>query len=266
MESLIDRPPRADILGCPLDRVDLSGAVEVCRDSINRSSYVQHMAINAAKLVALQDDAALASVIRDCGLITADGQAVVWASRVLGDPLPTRVAGIDLMLELMRASADNGYRVFILGARAEVLETACGRLTSRFPTLQIAGTHHGYFGPAEEDDIAATIRAADPDILFVAMGSPRKELFLGRYGRGLGVPFVMGVGGSVDVIAGKTRRAPRVMQQAGLEWLFRLIQEPRRLLRRYATTNTRFLLLVGREAMRRWTSSAGDRPSLDQGG
>jgi N-acetylglucosaminyldiphosphoundecaprenol N-acetyl-beta-D-mannosaminyltransferase len=241
---------RATVLSCAIDRVDMAGALARCERSIASRSYVQHMAINAAKLVAMRDDPELARVIRGCELVTADGQAVVWASRVLGDPLPERVAGIDLMEALMARAAQRGYRVYILGARREVLEEAVRRLHERHPGLQIVGYRDGYFSDDEEAAVADAIAHARPDILFVAMSSPRKELFLGRRGPAMDVPFVMGVGGAIDVVSGITKRAPRIMQRLGLEWLFRLLQEPRRLFRRYAVTNAHFVELVLRERLR----------------
>jgi N-acetylglucosaminyldiphosphoundecaprenol N-acetyl-beta-D-mannosaminyltransferase len=236
---------RADILGCAIDRLDLPGTLATIEDTIATRSYTQHMAINAAKLVAMRDDPKLCGIIDGCDLVTADGQSVVWASRLLGDPLPERVAGIDLMEALVGLAEQRGYRVFFLGARSDVLARALERLRARFPRLEIAGARDGYFGDEEADEVCAAIRASRPDILFVAMSSPRKEYFLGEFGPALGAPFVMGVGGSIDVIAGITRRAPVTWQRLGLEWLFRLIQEPRRMFRRYAVTNTRFLGLLG---------------------
>jgi N-acetylglucosaminyldiphosphoundecaprenol N-acetyl-beta-D-mannosaminyltransferase len=241
---------RADILDCAIDRVDLDGALARVEAAIASRGYVQHMAINAAKLVAMQQDPELARVIRGCELVTADGQAVVWASRLLGDPLPMRVAGIDLMEGLLSRAAARGHRVYILGARQQVLEQAIERLHARHPGLQLVGSRNGYFAPEQEAEVAADIARARPDILFVAMSSPGKELFLGRHGPQLGVPFVMGVGGAIDVVSGITRRAPRAVQRAGLEWLFRLLQEPRRLFRRYAVTNVRFIELVLRDLLR----------------
>lgn len=242
---------RASVLGCELDRLDFTGALERCEAAIWSREYMQHMAINAAKLVSMREDAELATVIGRCELVTADGQAIVWASRILGDPLPERVAGIDLMLGLIERAVIGGYRIYVLGARQDVLEQAIARLRERYAGLTIAGYRDGYFTAEQEPDVVQEIQRAKADILFVAMSSPAKELFLGRYGSELDAPFVMGVGGAIDVIAGRTRRAPRLMQRAGLEWLFRLLQEPRRLLRRYALTNTRFIALLLRELARR---------------
>ena len=237
---------RAEILGCPIDRLDMPATLAAIEGTIAARQYTQHMAINAAKLVAMRDDPKLSRIIDGCGLVNADGQSVVWASRLLGDPLPERVAGIDLMEALLGLSEQRGYRVYILGARSDVLARAIERLRERFPRLVVAGARDGYFGDDEARGVCTAIRDSRPDMLFVAMSSPRKEYFLGEHGPDLGVPFVMGVGGSIDVIAGLTRRAPVAWQRLGLEWLFRLLQEPRRMFRRYAVTNARFLALVGR--------------------
>ena len=239
------------VLGCAIDRVDMDTALERCAELTRSGRFAQHMAVNAAKLVTMQDDAAMRDITARCDIVTADGQGVVWASRVLGDPLPERVAGIDLMEALFARAETTGESVYILGAREEVLERAVGELRRRHPRLRIAGYRHGYFEPEEEASVAAGIRAANPDLLFVAMSSPRKEYFLGTHGPALGGMFAMGVGGAIDVMAGETRRAPVWMQRVGLEWLYRLLQEPGRLLRRYASTNGRFVLLVAREWLSR---------------
>jgi N-acetylglucosaminyldiphosphoundecaprenol N-acetyl-beta-D-mannosaminyltransferase len=148
-----------------------------------------------------------------------------------------------------------GCSPYILGATTEVLETAVARIRQRHPGISIVGYRDGYYDMADEDAVAASIATARPDILFVAMSSPRKEYFLARHAPTMSVPFVMGVGGAIDVVAGLTRRAPMVWQRLGLEWLFRLAQEPRRLGRRYFFTNTRFVFLLSREVVKRRNSS-----------
>jgi N-acetylglucosaminyldiphosphoundecaprenol N-acetyl-beta-D-mannosaminyltransferase len=245
---------RARVVGCSIDRLDMDETLARCEQLIESGEYAQHLCINAAKAVAARDDAELRAIIDRCELVSADGQAVVWASRILGDPLPTRVAGIDLMQRLLERAEARGYRVFILGAKPDVLEHAAGRIRAHHPALALVGTRDGYFSEADDGAVAAEVAAARPDILFVAMPSPRKEYWLGRYGPDLGVPFVMGVGGSVDVIAGVTKRAPALWQKLGLEWAYRLLQEPRRLLGRYARTNLRFIFLVARELIARHVS------------
>jgi N-acetylglucosaminyldiphosphoundecaprenol N-acetyl-beta-D-mannosaminyltransferase len=235
---------RIQLLGCPLDAVTMDEAVTCCEEAIAADGYLQHMSVNAAKLVAFHDDSTLSAMISACDLVTADGQSVVWASRLLGAPLPERVAGIDLMLKLLTAANAKGYRVYVLGARREVLDTALARMREHYPNLVVAGARDGYFADSETLEVCEEIRVARADMLFVAMSSPRKERFLGEQGSALGVPFAMGVGGSVDVIAGVAARAPRFLQKAGLEWAYRLAQEPRRLTRRYARTNGRFAWMV----------------------
>lgn len=241
---------RVRVLGCTIDRVTLEEGLEYCDAVIQTRGFAQHMAVNAAKLVALQRDEVLRKSIERCELITADGQPIVWASRLLGNPLPCRVAGIDLMEGLLARAAEKGYRVYILGAKDEVLERAVERMQNNFPRLLICGHQNGYYDQADEPAVAAEIAAARPDILFVAMSSPRKEYFLARHGQALDVPFLMGVGGSIDVYAGLVKRAPVLLQHVGLEWLFRLAQEPRRLAKRYVKTNTQFLLMLVRELLR----------------
>jgi N-acetylglucosaminyldiphosphoundecaprenol N-acetyl-beta-D-mannosaminyltransferase len=235
---------RARVLGVDIDRLDMRQTVERCREMIESGRTAQHVSINVAKLVALHDDARLREIVEHCDIVSADGQPIVWASRLLGDPLPERVAGIDLFRELLMLADHAGYRLYLLGARNDVLKQAVQRITSEYPRVDIAGYHHGYFSDRESSEVANGVRASHPHMLFVAMNSPRKEYWLAEHGPALGVPLVMGIGGTLDVIAGVTRRAPRWAQNAGLEWLFRLAQEPRRLGRRYAATNIAFTRLV----------------------
>lgn len=251
MALALTAPSRAELLGCSIDRLDMQATLARCEELIRTGDFGQHVAINAAKLVAMRGNPQLSDIVARCELVSADGQSVVWASRLVGDPLPERVTGIDLMQELLGLAERRGFRVYVLGAKADVLARAERRIRERHPQLPLVGTRDGYFSDAQAAAVAAEIAALRPDILFVAMSSPRKEYWLGRYGPDLGVPFVMGVGGSVDVLAGVKRRAPALAQRLGLEWLYRLAQEPGRLWRRYLITNVRFMGLVGVEAARR---------------
>jgi N-acetylglucosaminyldiphosphoundecaprenol N-acetyl-beta-D-mannosaminyltransferase len=246
-------PDRAHILGVEIDRLDMDETVARCAEIIDEGGPAQHVAVNAAKIVALRDDERLRSIVAGCDLVSVDGQPVVWASRLLRDPLPERVAGIDLMYRLLGLAEERGYRVYVLGATQDVLETAVARLAERYPRLTIAGYHHGYFDDADSAEICELVRAAEPHILFVAMSSPRKEYWLAEHAADLGVPFSMGVGGSIDVVAGLTKRAPGFMQRHGLEWFYRFVQEPRRLGPRYLRTNGRFAWLFVRELFGRRT-------------
>jgi N-acetylglucosaminyldiphosphoundecaprenol N-acetyl-beta-D-mannosaminyltransferase len=250
---------RVHVLGCPIDAVTLDEAVFRADEAIASRRPCQHVAINAAKLVRFQDEPELRDAVVGCDLITADGQAVVWAGRFLGQRLPGRVAGIDLMEAILRAASRRGYRVFLLGARPGVLEAAAEEMERRFEGVVIVGQQHGYFRSEELDGIVGRIAAAAPDILFVALQTPRKEIFLARHRNRLAVPFTMGVGGAFDVLAGRRRRAPGWVRRIGLEWLYRLLQEPHRLAGRYIIGNTRFTWLVLREAVLR--PSRNGRPS-----
>ena len=243
-------PARVDVLGCSIDPLDLSGSVARCEEIIESRRATQLVAINASKLVALRRDERLKRIVQQCELVHADGQSVVWASRLLGVPIPERVPGIELMFEVLALAERRGYRVYILGARERVLEHAVGEIRKRYPRLNLCGWHHGYFAESDEAALADEISLATPDIVMVAMSSPRKEYWLSEYGRRLGAPLNLGVGGSIDVVAGVTRRAPEWMQRLGLEWAFRMAQEPQRLGRRYAVTNTRFLGLLAAELIR----------------
>jgi N-acetylglucosaminyldiphosphoundecaprenol N-acetyl-beta-D-mannosaminyltransferase len=254
---------RAIVLDCAIDRLNMIDTVARCKTIIKRGSFAQQVSINAAKLVTLRGDSTLREVVNGCALVNADGQSVVWASRLLGDPLPERIAGIDLMHALIELAAREGYGIYILGARREVLQNAVKRLGCMYPKLHIAGYHDGYFAEEESPRIAAAIRESQAKILFVAMSSPRKEHWLGEHGPTLNVPFAMGVGGSIDIVAGVTRRAPRAWQRLGLEWLYRLLQEPRRMFRRYLVTNSQFGWLIAKGIAKRLLSASADREGAD---
>jgi N-acetylglucosaminyldiphosphoundecaprenol N-acetyl-beta-D-mannosaminyltransferase len=237
------------LFGVPVDNLTLAETVHRVEELLRQGPTHQHVVVNVDKLVKLQRDPTLRAAILDCDLINADGQPVVWASRLLGRPLKERVAGIDLFEALIARCAERGYRPFLLGAREEVVAKVAGLLQAR--QLKLAGWRNGYWTPAEEPAVAAQVAAARPDILFVALSSPKKELFLREWKNVMQVPFVMGVGGAFDVLAGVTKRAPRWLQRCGLEWLYRLAQEPRRLWRRYLIEDMAFVGMVWREWRRR---------------
>jgi N-acetylglucosaminyldiphosphoundecaprenol N-acetyl-beta-D-mannosaminyltransferase len=241
---------RVEILGCPVDALDLSGTADRCLELMERNGGARQVSVNAAKLTSFNRDQEIASFIKACDVISADGQSVVWASRVLGRPLPERVPGIELMFELLEAANQRRLRVYILGSRDPILATAVRRIRAAYPGARVVGTQHGYFPPEDEDQVVASIRSAKPDILFVAMSSPRKERWLGRNNERIGARFAMGVGGAIDVLAGERSRAPEWLQALGLEWMHRLIQEPGRMWRRYLVGNLHFVWLVLRERAR----------------
>ncbi len=238
------------LFGLYLDAVRMDEVVERCRTAMVTRSRTLVGVVNAAKVVKVRTDPLLRNALTRCDLLLADGQSVVWASRLLGRPLPERVTGIDLFEQLLVLAHREHKSVYLLGATPQVLAQLREALAQRFPGLRVAGAHHGYFSDSETADIVAGIGAAAPDMLFLGMTSPKKELFLARFGNLLDVPVLHGVGGSFDIFAGVTRRAPEAWQRVGMEWAYRALQEPGRLWWRYFTTNTAFLFLTAREFIR----------------
>ena len=238
--------PGVTIAGVRVDALDEREALGRIEAMVAEGRPHMMAVVNASKLVLASEDARLAEVLRRADLVTADGMSVVWGARALGARLPGRVTGIDTMERVVALAAERGWRVFFLGAKQEAVEGAVANLRRAHPRLVVAGLRDGYFA-GREREVVAEVRAARPDVLFVAMGSPAQELFLAEHLGELGASFALGVGGSFDHVAGHVRRAPRWMQRAGLEWLHRFALEPRRLWRRYLFGNARFALLLLRE-------------------
>jgi N-acetylglucosaminyldiphosphoundecaprenol N-acetyl-beta-D-mannosaminyltransferase len=238
---------RYRLFGVLVDALTMQETVDQCIRLVAQERFAQHVVLNAGKVVMMADHPKLAAVVSACDLVNADGQSVVWAGRMLGVPFPERVAGIDLMEELLAAAEERGLGVFFLGARSEVLDRFVRGVRARFPALVVSGYRDGYFDAGDDTQVARTVVASGARMLFVGISSPRKEYFLSEQASTLKGVFAMGVGGSFDVFAGETRRAPRWMQRTGLEWAYRLLQEPGRLHKRYLVGNTRFLLIAARD-------------------
>jgi N-acetylglucosaminyldiphosphoundecaprenol N-acetyl-beta-D-mannosaminyltransferase len=238
---------RQNLLGLSLDPFTMAQAVAYCVAAIESHRYVSVAVVNAAKVIWMRRDPALRRSVTGCDMILADGQSVVWASRVLGAPLPERVAGIDLFTNLLAVAEEKGYSVYFLGARPDVLTTMLAAISQRFPGLKVAGSRDGYFSADEEPKVAEEIQDSHADLLFLGISSPKKEKFMDTWGESTGVSVAHGVGGSFDVLAGVTARAPIWWQRHGLEWLYRALQEPMRLGPRYLKTNLSFIKLVATE-------------------
>ncbi len=238
-------------MGCKVDNLNMEETLGVVEGFIHAGTPHQHVVVNVDKIVKANRDPALRQIINDCDLINADGMPVVWASRLLGKPLKERVTGVDLFEALMAQAAKKGWRVYLLGAREEVVSGVARLYPARYPGLTIAGYRNGYWKPEEEAQVVEQIAAARADILFVAISSPKKEAFLARYQAAMKIPFAMGVGGTFDVAVGLVKRAPVWMQNAGLEWFYRFLQEPRRMFRRYFIDDMAFVALFAREWVRR---------------
>jgi len=240
--------PVVELFGIPVANLTMDESLELIRRHIRQGQSLHHIVINAGKVVAMQHDPLLRQSVLEADLINADGISIVWASKLLGKPLKERVAGIDLMNRLVETAARDGYKVFLFGAKEEIVAKVKDIWAEKYGPEIIAGYRNGYFEPEDEEAIARQIAASGAHLLFVAISSPKKEIFLKKHKHILKkVPFVMGVGGSFDVVAGKTRRAPLWMQRAGLEWFYRLVQEPRRMWKRYLVGNTLFLKLLIKE-------------------
>ncbi|MDQ7794215.1 MAG: WecB/TagA/CpsF family glycosyltransferase [bacterium] len=231
-----------EVLGIRVDRLTMREAVDRAIRLACENPGSLAVTPNAELVWAAQGDPELRRALNAARLAVADGAGVVWASRLLGRPVPERVAGYDLMRELLAGAARRDLSVFFLGGRPGVADRAARRAVELHRGLRVAGTAHGYFSPAEEPGLREAVRRASADFLFAGLGAPRQEKWLARNLARLGVGLAMGVGGSLDVLAGSSRRAPAWMIGANLEWLYRLVNEPKRLGRQLALP--RFILAV----------------------
>jgi N-acetylglucosaminyldiphosphoundecaprenol N-acetyl-beta-D-mannosaminyltransferase len=237
---------RTEFLGTPIDLLTLEQTVLRAVDAMLMQKPTHHVALNVAKLVNMRRNEELRRDVSESHIVGIDGMGIVWGARALGIDVPERVSGVDLMERLLEVCSQLEFRPYFLGATQDVIERATLKALERWPGLIFAGFRNGYFSPEEEPAIVEEIRRAKPDCLFIAMPTPRKERFLRKHRETLGIPFIMGVGGSLDVLAGHVSRAPQAMQRAGLEWLYRVYQEPRRMWWRYANTNVVFAGLLAR--------------------
>lgn len=239
-----------NFLNSKMHALSMAESLKLIDESIDKGQFFQHVVVNVAKLVNMQTDIVLKQSVESCDLINIDGQGVVWGARWCGHDVPERVAGVDLFHELLELSSVRDYPVFLLGATQEVVEQTVQNVEKQYKGLKIAGYHHGYFWH-DEAEVVEKIRASGAKLLFVAITSPKKENFIHKWQKELGVNFVMGVGGTFDVVAGKVKRAPVWMQRYGMEWLYRVLQEPKRMFKRYLVTNSRFAMLLLKEKQRR---------------
>ncbi len=258
-EANSDSPPHL-LTSSPLQKVVIAGirvdnlSEDETLDRIERlvsSGGSHYMAVvNAVKVVAASRDSELMRALAKADLVTADGMSVVWAARLVGRRLKERVTGIDIFERLLERATARGWSVYFLGAREHAVEALVERLIARHPRLRIAGYRNGYFETNESDSVAGAIKRSSADLLFVAMGSPAQERWIDENLEKAGVKFALGVGGSFDHVSGLVPRAPAWMQRAGLEWLHRLVREPRRLWRRYLVGNTLFIFLIAKQIIK----------------
>jgi N-acetylglucosaminyldiphosphoundecaprenol N-acetyl-beta-D-mannosaminyltransferase len=229
----------------PLDILTMDETVNKIDKAIISNKQVHHCVINAGKVVKIQNDEILKESVINSDIINADGMSIVWSVRFLGYKIQERVAGIDLMENLIRLAHKKKYSCFFLGAKQEVVKKVVSYYSVKYSEKIIAGFRDGYFDEKDEKDIIKKIKESDAEFLFVAITSPKKEIFLNKYKNELkNINLIMGVGGSFDVIAGTIRRAPKYMRELGLEWFYRFIQEPKRMWRRYLIGNFKFVILI----------------------
>lgn len=242
--------PRIKLLQVDIHNLSMQETLSLIERAILENKQIHHTVVNAGKIVSLQKDTQLRESVNAADIVNADGQAVVWAARFLGIPLKERVAGIDLMDNLVHLAGQKNYKIYLLGAKEDVVSQLANQYSQKYGDELVAGFRNGYFTETEEPKIVEDIARSGAHMLFVAITSPKKEKFLYKYREELkNVNFIMGVGGSFDVFAGKTKRAPLWMQKIGMEWFYRLLQEPKRMWKRYLVGNSKFIFLVLKEKL-----------------
>ena len=237
---------RLEILGVGIDKVNSQQALEKIGAFIASGQPHQIVTANAEIIYQASKNEKMRHVINNAQMVTADGSGVVWASRQLGEPLEQRVTGIDLVNSICEQSAKDKWKIYILGSAPGVAAAAAVNIRNKFPGCNIVGTHHGYFNAKEEKQILAELEQLKPDVLFVALGAPKQEYWIACHLAELGIPVGMGIGGSMDVLSGNVKRAPKWMQKMSLEWLYRLLIQPTRFKRVLALP--KFMLAVKKQA------------------
>lgn len=246
-EKILGKNHRITILNTIIDVLNVEDTIALVEEYVKQQEPLHLMGVNADKINELNENERLKQIVNSCGIINADGASVIKASKYLGDPLPERVAGIDLMQNLVELSEKKGYSVYLLGAKQEVVEKTAEVLKKKYANLNLVGFHNGYFKEPEWSTISKELKRLAPDFVFVGITSPLKEYLIEFLQDDGNKSVFMGVGGSFDVISGNIPRAPMWMQKTGLEWLFRVIQEPRRLFKRYFVGNWIFIKAVRKE-------------------
>jgi N-acetylglucosaminyldiphosphoundecaprenol N-acetyl-beta-D-mannosaminyltransferase len=237
-----------DIRINPLSRTEF---LSVISKSTREGRQIAQFGVNSATINDIVRNDEFRHIINNADLVHIDGMSVVWALRSFGYTIPERVATPDLADDILTMADSEGLSLFLFGAKQNTLELCRQRIEAKFPNIKIAGCRNGYYRPEEEKEIFEMINESSPDILLLGMSSPKKELFFESYRHKINARYILGVGGYFDIVSGIIKRAPRWMQNTGLEWLFRLLQEPRRLWKRYLIGIHQFFWLVTREKFRR---------------
>lgn len=225
----MNKLPRINILGVPVNPLTMDEALNYLTSCIEAKKTTNVVTANAEIIMLGHNDSAYAKILQSASCVLPDGAGTVWGGRKLGFHVPERVAGFDLFLELMKASGEKNFKVYFFGSAPGVAEAAKEKCLKMFPGVNIVGCRNGFFTEADNSNIIANINASGAEVLFVALGAPKQEIWIAQHSQSL-KPFLrIGIGGSFDVLAGKMQRAPKWMQEASLEWLFRLYKQPSRL-------------------------------------
>ncbi|MGQ0644811.1 MAG: WecB/TagA/CpsF family glycosyltransferase [Elusimicrobiota bacterium] len=255
-------PPKETILGLPFHCSDGPAAVRLAEDIIRARLRSQIVFLNAHSIVMARRDQHFRGAVESSRLVLCDSTPLFWFSKALGSPLPGRVAGPDFCEALCRLAADESFSVYFLGSTSETLQRMVGNLRQKFPSLQVAGVYsppmRQEFTSEDTDEMIRRINIAAPDVLWVGITAPKQEKWVFDNLSRLNCVLAIGVGAAFDFLAGTKRRAPVWLQAVGLEWFFRLCQEPGRLWRRYLINNTLFVALCLREIVR--VRLGGDSP------
>lgn len=249
-EQILGKNSRITILNTLIDVLNTKETIDLVEQYVTTKTPLHLMGVNADKINEVNSNESMKKIVNSCGIINADGASVILASKYLKKPLPERVAGIDLMQNLVALSEKKGYKIFLLGAKQSVVEKTADVLMQRHPNLNIVGIHNGYFKECDWINISNELKKLKPDFVFVGITSPLKEYLIEFLQNNGNKCVFMGVGGSFDVISGNIARAPVWMQKCNLEWLFRVMQEPRRLFKRYFIGNYIFIKSVFKEKVR----------------
>jgi N-acetylglucosaminyldiphosphoundecaprenol N-acetyl-beta-D-mannosaminyltransferase len=233
IQTLISAPqtrayPTVSLYGVPFSKMNMKDTVDYLTQAVESRRSHRIVTGNPIMLMAGLEDPAFHRTLITADLVVPDGAGVVWASRHVGQPVPERVAGFDLMHELLREANERNWRVYLLGASQDMISLAHDNLRRQYPEVRFVGYRDGYFTDIDDGAVVAAIREAKPDLLFVGRSLTAQEPWLAKYQEALQVPVMMGVGGSFDVVAGKLKRAPALFRKLRLEWFYRLLQEPTR--------------------------------------
>lgn len=240
-----DAIKKVAIFGVPFSKMNMRDTVDYLTAAVDRRETSHVITANPIMVMAALEDPKVMQVMKKADLIVPDGAGIVWAANYVNEPVAERVAGFDLLHELMRVGESKGWTAYLLGTTDEIIQEAAKNLQLKFPGVRIVGVQNGFFGPAQDDEVIARIKEASPDLLFVARAANNQDPWISQHRERLGVPVMMGVGGSFDIISGKMKRAPVLFQKLRLEWFYRLLKQPSRYRRMLALP--KFMMKVMRE-------------------